>query len=135
MYFGLQRTKQLKATLHWVQDFARVSEVPTLEGLTQDSFKAAISIAAQRADIRKKEAKDTSSVSSEASPGKLKDNKKWQEWITGFENMLLTLLGVNGVPLLYVIREKEEAEPEGHNTFVQMHRVCPFCADASRVPL
>ena len=78
MYFGLQRTKQLKATLHWVQDFARVSKVPTLEGLTQDSFKAAISIAPQRADIRKKEAKDASSFSSEASPGKLKDNKKWQ---------------------------------------------------------
>jgi len=25
MYFGLQRTKQLKVTVHWVQDFARVS--------------------------------------------------------------------------------------------------------------
>jgi hypothetical protein len=74
MYFGLQRTKRLKATLHWIQDFGRVSEVPTLEGLTQESFKTAISIAAQRADIRKKEAKDASSVSSEASPGKLKDD-------------------------------------------------------------
>jgi hypothetical protein len=126
MYFGLQRTKRLKATLHWVQDFARVSKVPTLEELTQESFKAAISRAAQRADIRKKEAKDASSVSSEASPGKLKDNKKWQEWITGFENMLSTLLGVNGVPLLYVIREKEEAEPEGRNVCAEMHRVCPF---------
>ena len=139
MYFGLQRTKRLKATLHWVQDFARVSEVPTLEGLTQESFKAAISIAAQRADIRKKEAKDASSVSSEASPGKLKDDKKWQEWITGFENMLSTLLGVNGVPLLYVIREKEEAEPEGHNTFVQKCIACAplagphFEADARKV--
>jgi hypothetical protein len=79
MYFGLQRTKQLKATLHWVQDFARVSKVPTLKGLTQESFKAAISIAAQGADIRKREAEDASSVSSEASPGKLKDDKKWQE--------------------------------------------------------
>jgi len=139
MYFGLQRTKQLKATLHWVQDFARVSEVPTLDGLTQESFKAAISIAAQRADIRKKEAKDTSSVSSEASPGKLKDNKKWQEWITGCKNMLSTLLGVSGVPLLYVIREKEKAEPEGHNTFVQKCIACApltgphFEADARKV--
>jgi hypothetical protein len=59
--FGLQRTKRLKATLHWVQDFARVSKVPTLKGLTQESFKAAILVAAQRADIQKKEAKDTSS--------------------------------------------------------------------------
>jgi len=139
LYFGLQRTRRLKATLHWVQDFARVSEVPTLDGRTQESFKAAISIAAQRADIRKKEAKDASSASSEALPGKLKDDKKWQEWITGFENMLSTLLGVNGVPLLYVIREKEEAEPEGHNTFVQKCIACApltgphFEADARKV--
>ena len=75
MYFRLHCTKQIKATLHWVQDFARVSELPTLKGLTQESFKAAISVAARRADIRKKEAKDTSSVVSEASPGKPKDNK------------------------------------------------------------
>jgi len=108
MYFGLQRTKQLKATLHWVQDFARVSEVPTLERLTQESFKGAIS-------------------------------KAGTEWITGFENMLSTSLGVNGVPLLYVIREKEEAEPEGHNTFVQKCIACAplagphFKADARKV--
>ena len=38
---------------------------------------------------------------------------------------LSNLLGVNGVPLLYVIREKEEAETEGHNTFVQK---CIACA-------
>jgi len=74
-----QRTKQLKAILHWVQDFARVSEALTLEGLTQESSKAIISVAAQRADIRRKEAKDTSSVSGKAMPGKLKDYKKWQE--------------------------------------------------------
>jgi hypothetical protein len=60
MYFGLQHTKQVKAMLHWVQDIARLSKVPTLEGLNQESFKAAILVAAQRADIRKKEAKDAS---------------------------------------------------------------------------
>ena len=42
MYLGLQCTKRLKATLHWIQDFARVSEVPTLEGLTQESFSITI---------------------------------------------------------------------------------------------
>jgi hypothetical protein len=53
--------------------------------------------------------------------------------------MLSTLLGVNGVPLLYVIREKEEAEPEGHNTFVQKGIACApltglhFEADARKV--
>jgi len=80
--FGHQRTKQLKAMLHWVQDFAQVSEVLTLEGLNQESSKAIISVAAQRADIRRKEAKDASSVSGKALPGKLKDYKSgknsWQ---------------------------------------------------------
>jgi len=53
--------------------------------------------------------------------------------------MLLTFLGVNGVPLLYVIREKEEAEPQGHNTFVQKCIACApltgphFEADARKV--
>jgi len=59
-YFGLQHTKRLKATLDWVQDFARLSKNPTLEGLNQESFKAAILVAAQRADTRKKEANDAS---------------------------------------------------------------------------
>jgi len=53
--------------------------------------------------------------------------------------MLSTLLGVNGVPLLYVIREKEEAKLEGHNTFVQKCIACApltgphFEADARKV--
>jgi len=55
MYFGLQRTKRLKATLHWVQDFARVSEVPTLDGLTQESFKATISIAAPEKGVERRQ--------------------------------------------------------------------------------
>ena len=45
--------------------------------------------------------------------------------------MLSTILGVNGVLLSYVIREKEATEPEGHNTFVQK---CIACA-ANRTPL
>ena len=79
--FGHQRTKQLKAILHWVQDFAQVSEVLTLEGLNQESSKAIISVAAQRADIRRKEVKDASSDSGKAMPGKLRDYKKWQEFL------------------------------------------------------
>lgn len=138
--FGLQRTKRLKAMLHWVQDFYRVSAEPSIDGINAISFKEALAVAAKRAVIRKQEAKDSSSVSSEASPGKLKNGEKqWTEWITGFENMLSTLLGVNGVPLSYVVRELEEPAPEGHDTFVQKCIACAplqgphFEADARRV--
>ena len=111
--------------MHWVQDFTRVDEVTRFNELDKESFTRAITVSAQRALIRDKESKDTSAVSVEASLGKLKDERKWTEWIAGFENMLSMILGVNGVPLSSVIREKEATELEGHDTFVQK---CIACA-------
>ena len=119
-YFGLQHTKRLKATLDWVQDFVCLSKVPTLEGLNQESFKAAILVAAQRADTRKKEANDASWSVARKAQGR-------QECIAGFKNMMLTLLGVNGVPLLYVIRENRKRLNQKVTT--------RLCRSASRVPL
>jgi hypothetical protein len=49
-------------------------------------------------------------VSEAADPGKLKDERKWPEWEPAFVNYLSTIPGVNGVPLLYVVREKEIAD-------------------------
>jgi hypothetical protein len=46
--FGLQRTKRLKAFIHWVMDFKRVNRNPTLDGLNQDSFCEALRVAEQR---------------------------------------------------------------------------------------
>jgi len=127
MYFGLQRTKQLKATLHWVQDFARVSEVPTLEGLTQESFKAAISIAAQRADIRKKEAKDTSSVSSEVSPGKLKDDKNVAGVDHGIREHAVNFARSEWCTSFVRHSRKGRGQTRrSQHVCAEMHRVCPF---------
>ncbi len=52
--FGLRRTNLLKATVHWAQDFRRISRAPTLDGIgAMPDFKAAIETAKQRAQIRK----------------------------------------------------------------------------------
>ena len=40
MYFGTNRTKRIKALIHWVQDFYRVSKVPTIVALSQTLFRA-----------------------------------------------------------------------------------------------
>ena len=111
-----------------MQDFARVSETPNIDDIDEASFRGYLGVAAQRSTIRKQEAKDSSSVSSKASPRKLKDDRKWNKWITGFENMLSTILGVKGVSLSYVEREKPKPKPEGHDTFVQK---CFDCAPLS----
>ena len=79
LIFGLQKTNHIKSMIHWVQDFARVIETPNIDDLDEASFRAALGVAAHRSTIRKQEAKYFSSVSSEASPRKLKDDQKWNE--------------------------------------------------------
>ena len=43
--------------------------------------------------------------SKEASPGPLVSETKWNEWEPAFENYLSNIMGFNGVPLSYVIRD------------------------------
>ena len=76
LIFGLQKTKRLKLMIHWVQDFTRVSETPNIDDLYEASFRAALGVAAQRSTIWKQEAKNASPVCSEASPRKMKDDRK-----------------------------------------------------------
>ena len=79
LIFGLQKTEHLKLMIHWVQDFTRVIDTPNIDDLDEASFRAALGVAAHRSTIRKQEAKDASSVSSEASPVKLNDDWKWNK--------------------------------------------------------
>ena len=72
MYFGMARTKRLKSLAHWVRDFERVSKTPTIKGLNQEGFRAALQVAAERAGIRKQEAEHSSTINQESTPGKLK---------------------------------------------------------------
>ena len=107
IHFGIRRTKLLKALVHWIQDFYRVSETPNIDGLTQDTFKDALQIALARADIRKSIKDNTSSNADAASPGPLESERKWKQWEEKFLNYTRSHLGANGIPLSYVIREND----------------------------
>lgn len=130
MHFGMARTKRLKALIHWIQDFGRVSREPTIDGLDQASFRAALQVAAQRSLIRTQEAEHTDTISREAAPGKLKDERQYVDWKNRFRNMLSSIQGVSGIPLSYVIRDNDEPIHEGHDTFIQE---CIACAPLSGV--
>ena len=71
MFFGLARTKRLQALIHWVADFGRVGLAPTIDGLDQESFREALQVATQHADIRASEDDSADARAKEASPGKL----------------------------------------------------------------
>jgi hypothetical protein len=109
--FGIRRIRFLIGLIHWVQDFGRIGEVPSIEGVANATeFRSVLDVAYYRADVRKVEKDQADTVSKAADPGKLKDERKWPEWEPAFINYLSTIPGVNGVPLSYVVRDKENAE-------------------------
>ena len=105
--FGTKRTKLLKATIHWVQDFFRISSTPSVVGLSELTFKAELDTSLARASIRENMSKNTSCNSDAANPGALKSEKDWKQWEEKFTNYTGSYIGANGIPLSYVIREND----------------------------
>ena len=52
LIFGLKRTKRMKNLVLWVQDFYRCDEDPTIEGLDEATFLAALTKTSERYDVR-----------------------------------------------------------------------------------
>ena len=125
MNVGTRRTKRLKALLHWVQDFHRVSNTPSIVGLSQATFLIGLDAAISRAEVRQTLKDNSDTASKAADPGPLKSEKQWREWEEKFTNFLNCILGVNGIPLSYVIRENDDPDTEGeHPNFVTKTIAC-----------
>jgi hypothetical protein len=139
--FGLRRIRHLIGLIHWVHDFRRIGEEPSIEGFDNAAqFRQALEEAFDRADVRKIEGDQSDTLSKAADPGKLKDERKWTEWEPAFVNYLSTIPGVTGVPLSYVIREHETPTPgEDYGSFNERCISCAplvgnvFQADARKV--
>ena len=66
--FGIWRTKKMKFMLHWVHDFYRTSSTPSIEGLTEDLFLQAITVAGERSEVRRQLKEQSVAKAKEASP-------------------------------------------------------------------
>ena len=121
----LRRRNLLTAMMHWAKDFLRCSEKPSLADIAdKDAFMTALTIAMERAAIRKNDAKNAETLSAKSSPGALKPTIEWTTWNEGLEHHLSSIPGYHGVPLVYVIREKEEPVPDGHLSFTTKTIAC-----------
>ena len=129
--FGIRRTKKLKSMVHWSQDFKRISYTPSIAGLTETLFLKALLTASERADVREQLVLKMDVKAKEASPGPLVSENKWTEWEPKFENYLSTVLGMNGIPLSYVIRRNEL--PIRSNTYCDFTEECITCTPLSGV--
>ena len=106
--FGLFRTNILKATIHWDQDFRRISRTPSLVSISNVAkFCTVVKAERQRARIRKYRLEESDILSKSSDPGKLKQHKDWIPWFRALKNYLSTILGKDRVPLRYAIIESE----------------------------
>ena len=133
--FGIRSTQLLIGLIHWVQDFARIGENPSIYQFIgePDSFRAALEVASDQAEVRKVEMEQSDTVSKAANPGKFKDERKWPEWEPSFVNYLSTIQGVNGVPLSYVIGEK--AVTEADTVYQSFNEQAIACAPLEQGPV
>ena len=87
--FFLRQNNLLKETIHWAQDFRRISRTPLLTGIINATeFCSAIEAARQRARIRKHSLEESASLSNSANPGKLKQHKDWITWSRALNNYM-----------------------------------------------
>ena len=128
--FGIRRIKKLKVLLHWVQYFRRISELPSVEGITGDDFLMQFDRALERTKVRKHYCDDSDKKSKEASPDPLKSEREWIDWEAKFANYWLGLVGVNGVPLSYVIRENDNLPTDGQQYASFVYKTV-YCAPLS----
>ena len=78
--------------LHWVNDFYRTSSTPTIAGLNQADFLAAIAVVGERSDVRRQLKDQSVAKANVASPGPLMSENKWTDWEPKFANYLSTII-------------------------------------------
>ena len=123
--FGSRRTKKLQSVAFWVKDFYRISLTPTTNELDRASFATELTRARAREEVRLQMVAQSDVKSKAASPGPLVSESTWTEWEPKFANYLSVIMGINGVPLSYVIRENDLPNRQGpHADFVDETIAC-----------
>jgi hypothetical protein len=120
---GLQRMKKLKGVIFWAKDRLKIDMPVTVDSGFDNAtakaiFLAELSASTARHFIRERTRDSQETRAKNASPGKLKDEGKWDKWEGGLIIMLGILQGVNDVPLSYVIREEEHKDGDVYDNFV-----------------
>ena len=102
--FGMLRTKSIKSLLYWVLDSYGLSGYPTIVETNKVMFIEQLGTYLYKSYIIKKKNDQSKTKAKENSSGTLESEKKLKEWESKLMNYVSKLIGVNGVPLSYVVR-------------------------------
>ena len=113
--FSIRRTKEVTHFLQWVHNAARTLYTAMTNGYVHASLLSALTDAGERADFCRQLRDKYDVKAKEALPGPLVSENKCTYWEPMVVNYLTTMLGMNSVPLSYVIRDNDE--PDRTSTF------------------
>ena len=99
--------KNIKAFLQWVRDEYRLGRNPEFGSFNSKDTQVLM----RRYNTHKQFIDKSSNISEAAKPYKFTTNMKWNDWAPTFINYLRTILGKDGVPLNYIIRESAQPDP------------------------
>ena len=101
--------QRVKSLVLWIKDQDRVNQpIEFPDGTNEATFRKALSDALERAERRRLQKKEGESYIDSTFNNKLKSGAQWEKWFEELDSTLGQIIGIRGVPLSYVIREKEE---------------------------
>ena len=124
--FKVSRTaiKRLVSLMHWVKDQERIGAVARFAaGTTQAVILAEIADATVRERCRKTQRKSGESLITNEFVVKLKNSAQWERWKVELKTTLSSVIGVKGVPLVYVIRENDTPRENANYTWDQKYEL------------
>ena len=108
-YHTVSQRNGIKAFVQWTKDKIRTGQDPAMSQFTTKGA-GVLSTALKKAASHKIYAEN--SKTDAIQPDKFTKDSKWIDWAPSFENYLRAIPGRTGVPLSYVIRQKETPDPD-----------------------
>ncbi|CAJ1955419.1 unnamed protein product [Cylindrotheca closterium] len=105
---------RIRAFVQWVRDEIRMGRNPA-----QHPFPAGdTSTLLQRLNFHQKYVKDSKTLIDNTVPPKWSKEQQWKQWVKLLRDHLRAYIGVNGIPLVYVVRENAAQDPTPQDDFL-----------------
>ena len=109
---SIETRNSMAAFVQWAKDKIRCGKDPAMYQFENKN----VSLLIKRARTHKRFVED---ASSDDKPDGFTKDLKWEDWSPDFENYLRVTPGSSGVPLSYVIRENDAADPTPTGDFLE----------------
>ena len=110
--FQIQQRKNIRALFQWNKDAIRTGQDPAM----QEFAPTGIAKILRKAESHKLYI--ANSITNAVKPKYFTKEIKWSDWAPYFENYLRLILGKTGVPISYVTKENDAANPDKNVDFL-----------------